>query len=116
MKTLITLSIDYNLRKKLQEESNASLLVNSLLAEHYSVITGNKKMAEKAKEEKIIEETKEKMKEQEERGKIDQFLLNYDKKEYLEGVRGGKWKGVTEYARLKLSLNDEQKPQLQKRG
>ena len=78
-----------------------SSLINKLLDEYYD----NKKESNRAvAEAKILKETKDNMAYAKEKDEIEKYLATYDKKEYLEGVKAKKWKGVIEYVQIKLGL------------
>ena len=104
MKTQRLISIDQELHLKLVKEGNASGLINELLAKHY------------AKDERtsteILSDVKERLAEQDQeeaeavgRAQRDHFfdnLTDEQNREYKEGLREGKWRSLTEVAKIQL--------------
>lgn len=91
---------------KLREAGNMSALVNKLLSEHFAR-PGTGKPSKWANSEKIIEEVKQKMADSERLQLLEDFLANWTKEqqeEYKKGVKEGKWKSSTEYAKHVLKI------------
>ena len=87
--------------QRLQKCENKSKTMSDALETYFNVL--DKK--EQKPEIEIIKETQEEMNDRDERQKIEEWLdanLEANKKEYLQGIKDKKWKGVVEYARTKL--------------
>lgn len=98
------ISIDYELHLNLKEEENASKLINRLLAEHYASDDPKAREIAAKTQKEILERTKAQLVYEEEMSKIRDFLISIDEQEYREGVKQGKWNGITDYARVMLGL------------
>ena len=106
MKVNKTFSIDYQFAERLQQEENASTIVNNLLAQHYSINSKNELEVLRNVHEKMTRQASEE-KETEDRDKIAKWIKDNmgteeGREEYLEGIKEGKWKGVIEYEKQKI--------------
>lgn len=92
------------LHEKLRKENNMSSLINKLLQDHYLKNNLNTVKKKQDKEAQIIRETKDNMRAEEEGKRIREFLDNHDPDEYKKGLKEGKWRGIVEFARIRLGL------------
>ena len=104
MKVQKMIMVDYEIARELSESENASKLINQLLIDYFK--NHISKDHQDKVEKKILEQTKEFIKETEELDKIKEFLKTVtDWTEYKEGIKAGLWKSTLEYGSRKIGTN-----------
>lgn len=104
MKTNKMISISVDVFERLTIEENASALIEHLIRQHYNLKDQLKSKKSIKMEKELLAEVATRMEMQARMEEMETFLDSgdYNETEYLQGVKDGKWKGTTEYARIKL--------------
>ena len=104
MKVQKMIMVDYEIARELSESENASKLINQLLIDYFK--SPISKDHQDKVEKKILEQTKELIKETEEFDVVKDFLAKVtDWTEYREGVKKGLWKSTLEYGSRNIGTN-----------